>query len=325
MAERRHDDIAALCAAHGAEDVAALTGGGVQALHECEITVAGGAQQRVEVGADGVGKGSRITERLQALRLLKRGCLCYSISVRSLKESISVPLWNEVATTIKERIGSGVYEVGSVLPREVDLASELAVSRNTIREAFRYLSEEGMVDRRRRAGTRVLAKQSRSKVRLDLDPQTSLLHLSQRTRLVVQRCVEGPLPADLKANWPDAATGGWHRVDCLRMTGDEQPLSWTQFYFAPDLGELTRLVGGRAGQQFRLIEEHRGEQMSRTKTILVPMQVGTTVARSLDIPKDSLALKVIHAMINNSGQCREIVVSVYPVERYAFELAFSLE
>ncbi|UOM36563.1 GntR family transcriptional regulator [Acuticoccus sp. I52.16.1] len=235
------------------------------------------------------------------------------------------PLWNQVATTIKERIERGEYEVGSVLPREVDLASELAVSRNTVREAFRHLADAGMLDRRRRAGTRVMMKHSKSKVRLDLDPQASLLRLSQRTKLVVQRRVEGPLTSELDAVWSDAGDEAWHRVDCLRVSEDEQPLSWTQIYLAPDLGELSRLVGGRSGQQFRLIEEHRGEQMTRTKTMLLPIKVNAALARTLEVPHNSLALKVMHGMINEDGNCREIVVSVYPVERYAFELAFSLE
>ena len=57
MAEGRHDEIAVLRAADGAKDVTALAGDGIQALHECEIAVAGGAEKRVEVGAGVIGNG----------------------------------------------------------------------------------------------------------------------------------------------------------------------------------------------------------------------------------------------------------------------------
>ncbi|MCK5934854.1 MAG: FadR family transcriptional regulator [Fulvimarina manganoxydans] len=61
-------------------------------------------------------------------------------------------------TTLGRRIASGAYEVGAALPVEADLASELGVSRSTIREAVRSLVTLGMVEVRTRAGTRVRPK-----------------------------------------------------------------------------------------------------------------------------------------------------------------------
>lgn len=234
------------------------------------------------------------------------------------------PLWNQVAARLRKRIEGGYYEVGGILPREIDLAEELAVSRNTVREAIRKLVDEGLLIRRRRAGTRVLAKRPVLKMRIDLDPQASLLKLSKGTRLVVKRRVTKPLPEDIAEYWSDADPGDWHRVDCLRTYDDSRPLSWTQIFLAPDLEEVSLLVGQRPGQQFRLIEEHRGERMRRTRTAVFPVKIDAALAKTLNVTTGVLGLKVMHGMLNELGVCREIVVSVYPTERYAFELSFNL-
>lgn len=63
-------------------------------------------------------------------------------------------------TTLGRRIATGTYEVGATLPVEADLASELGVSRSTIREAVRSLVTLGLLEVRTRAGTRVRPKQA---------------------------------------------------------------------------------------------------------------------------------------------------------------------
>src|SRR6266566_4580028 len=68
-----------------------------------------------------------------------------------------LPRYAQVANDLMERIASGEYPIGSLLPKEVDLSAEYRISRHTMREALRRLDEAGLVSRRRRAGTEVLA------------------------------------------------------------------------------------------------------------------------------------------------------------------------
>ncbi len=53
--------------------------------------------------------------------------------------------------------------VGGSMPTELDLARQLKVSRKTVRAAYAVLEEEGLVERRRRLGTVIIAKTPRSK------------------------------------------------------------------------------------------------------------------------------------------------------------------
>ncbi len=63
--------------------------------------------------------------------------------------------FRQVKAEIQRRITKGPWGPGSLLPGEVELAQEFGCSRTTVNRAMRELSELGLIDRRRKAGTRV--------------------------------------------------------------------------------------------------------------------------------------------------------------------------
>ncbi|WP_449282234.1 FadR/GntR family transcriptional regulator [Leucobacter sp.] len=62
-----------------------------------------------------------------------------------------------VAEQLRRRIASGEFPIGALLPGELDLADELGVSRNSVREALRALVHAGMLGARAGYGTYVTA------------------------------------------------------------------------------------------------------------------------------------------------------------------------
>ncbi|MGQ7844659.1 GntR family transcriptional regulator [Granulosicoccus sp. 3-233] len=71
---------------------------------------------------------------------------------------VAAPLHEQVKERIVERITSGAWAAGDVLPAEIDLATMLGVSYGTIRRAMGDLTNEGIVMRRRRTGTVVTGR-----------------------------------------------------------------------------------------------------------------------------------------------------------------------
>jgi GntR family transcriptional regulator, histidine utilization repressor len=63
--------------------------------------------------------------------------------------------FREVKVEILRRITDGPWGPGTQLPGEVELAQEFGCSRTTINRAMRELAEQGLIDRRRKSGTRV--------------------------------------------------------------------------------------------------------------------------------------------------------------------------
>lgn len=63
--------------------------------------------------------------------------------------------WKEVRDSIHARILDSTYAPGDKLPRDEDIAEELGCARSTVQRAMRYLSDGGIVERRRKGGTQV--------------------------------------------------------------------------------------------------------------------------------------------------------------------------
>ena len=63
--------------------------------------------------------------------------------------------FRDVKAQILDRIRAGEWGPGALLPGEVDLAYEFGCARATVNRALRELADDGVIDRRRKAGTRV--------------------------------------------------------------------------------------------------------------------------------------------------------------------------
>jgi len=87
-------------------------------------------------------------------------------------------------------IGSGVYEPGQKLPSQVELASQLGVSRATLREALHDLEREGVISVRHGVGTFV-ASSCQHRIEGGLERLESILKLaSQQDRTPSYRELE---------------------------------------------------------------------------------------------------------------------------------------
>ncbi|WP_114285092.1 UTRA domain-containing protein [Candidatus Halocynthiibacter alkanivorans] len=63
--------------------------------------------------------------------------------------------YRDVKAIVLKRIQDRVWQPGALLPAEADLAVEFGCARATVNRAMQELSDDGLVERRRKAGTRV--------------------------------------------------------------------------------------------------------------------------------------------------------------------------
>lgn len=62
---------------------------------------------------------------------------------------------HQVRQLLQERIESGEWALGALIPAEIDLADEYGCARSTINRALQALADAGMLVRKRKGGTRV--------------------------------------------------------------------------------------------------------------------------------------------------------------------------
>lgn len=69
--------------------------------------------------------------------------------------------YHDIKANVLDRIRKNVWPPGANLPGEVELAKEFGCARATVNRAMRELVQEGILERKRKAGTRVKSAPSR--------------------------------------------------------------------------------------------------------------------------------------------------------------------
>jgi len=69
--------------------------------------------------------------------------------------------WQTVRAELQRRISTRDWAPGEIIPSEVILAEEFGCARATVNRAMRELADSGQIERRRKAGTRVVQNPSR--------------------------------------------------------------------------------------------------------------------------------------------------------------------
>ena len=86
-----------------------------------------------------------------------------------------LPVYQTIKTEMREWIQTGIWKQGGLIPVEAALAKEYGCARATVNRALRKLVQEGILERRRKAVTRVVMPVGRSsnfeipRIRLEIE------------------------------------------------------------------------------------------------------------------------------------------------------------
>lgn len=109
------------------------------------------------------------------------------------------PKAQNIANEVRRRIVEHEWRQGDRIPDEADLAVEFDAARATVNKALQLLADEGLLDRRRRAGTRVAIDPVR-KATFTISivrEQVEQAGMQYSHRVVAQR--RSPLPVEIAA------------------------------------------------------------------------------------------------------------------------------
>ncbi|MCW1919629.1 GntR family transcriptional regulator [Rhodobacter sp. KR11] len=112
--------------------------------------------------------------------------------------------WEEVRDTVLSRIRARIWAPGALIPGEEALAVEFGIARATVNRALTELARSGVIERKRRAGTRVAALPIR---RATFDIPVIRAEVQGRgqayaIRLIRQEQSRPPLDVALRLGWP---------------------------------------------------------------------------------------------------------------------------
>lgn len=230
-----------------------------------------------------------------------------------------------IARQVAERIASGSYPVGAILPTEHELAEQFGVSRATVRAALRELQQLGLLSRRRNIGTRVestVPSEKASGYAQSFAVVNDLLQYAQETRRAVQTITSEVADTDLAARLPCRPGRRWLRVSSIRVNPsrpDDKPICWTDVYVDYTYAEIVREhVHSYSGAIGSLIEERTGRRIAAIFQTIRATGVPDDMALALKAAPASHALEITRHYRDSVGDSFLISVSIHPADRFAY-------
>jgi GntR family transcriptional regulator len=201
------------------------------------------------------------------------------------------PLYEQVAAAILADIRSGLLEPGMMLPKEVELAAELGVSRQTVNQAMTSLAHRGFLVRRRGIGTFVSSaeiEQPLNNLYSFIRSVTAQDHEPGNRMLGSRATIEAPASMLLTGD-PD---GLLFEIGRLRLI-DHEPFVVEYVYFPREIGEQVPLDRLERGELlYDLLRECVGIAISRAEETLHAVVTRRIESTLLNIPAGSPAFLV---------------------------------
>ncbi|MGB6105751.1 MAG: GntR family transcriptional regulator [Pusillimonas sp.] len=233
---------------------------------------------------------------------------------------------SSLTAILRERIQTGEYAIGGSLPTEKQLCEEFGTSRYSTRKTLQKLSDEGLIVRRTRSGSTVIAKTSRTHLIQRVSSIQEILNYggeTERKNLSSEYVIaDEQLASRLRC---DVGTS-WFRIKALRyLKGSPLPLCHTDIYLAPEYAGVTRHKKHGTMMIIDQISELYGQIAESTHIDIYAGEIDPEIASCLQAPPGASALNVIRRYCAADDQAFEITISVHPAERHTYSFLLKRE
>jgi DNA-binding GntR family transcriptional regulator len=233
------------------------------------------------------------------------------------------PVFKRVWSDLRAQILSGAFPDGVALPTEAEIASQYAVSRQTVRRAFQNLVSEGLVFRIPGKGT--FATPSNGRYLRQFGSVEDLMALSADSQMQVLL----PLSATVdptsasRLRLPDDHVA---KLTFLRLHHKE-PFSHTSVYLPPlvraRLGEVAELSSPGAVSQVTvigLLDQALDAPIQDADQSITVATAPAEVAESLDLPAGTPLLRADRIYFDTNARPVELAVSHFHPDRYSYRV-----
>lgn len=232
---------------------------------------------------------------------------------------VTRPRYQRVADDLTKRIGTGKYPVGGYLPTEMELCKQYGISRHTVREALRQLRDAGLISRRRRIGTEVVARMPKASYRQPTNSIGDLLQYAEETQLAVLEMKAIECDAALAEMLETREGARWLRVNSLRsVPGDARPICMTTAYIDLRFPDLEQNLEELSGPISAMLERVYGIRIARIEQSIQAVRLGKRQAKWLRAVDGSPALRAIRRYYDHNGRLIELSNAIHPGERFTY-------
>lgn len=228
------------------------------------------------------------------------------------------PIYVELAETLQQQIASGQYPVGSTLPPEMQLCEIHGVSRFTTRAALAALQRQGLVTRRPRIGSVVMASQPQGSYSVQTNSASDILRFTSTSDLHMVSTEDVEVDAMLARELDCEVGEMWIKVSTFRDSPDTKVVaSWTDFYLHPEHRSVIPLIGNKRGSIWQFLSELQQSPIERIEQTIEACKIPKDVAVVLGVPPKSPALRTVYRLYKEGvAGVYYVAVSLYPEGRF---------
>jgi len=232
-----------------------------------------------------------------------------------------LPLYVQLAQTIGERIASGAYPVGGLLPTEAELGVSFGVSRYTVRQAIQHLRNRGLVSARKGVGTRVQAISAEPSYTQSMRSLGELLQYATETRLDVIAVEEVAARGALAEALGCRPKKPWIRVAGVRHGAHgEPPHCFNEVFVDEAYRGITEEAATLRTAIWSLIETRYGETVIEVDQEIEATVLDAEMARLLQAKTGAPALRFTRRYYVTGRRLVELSVSVHPADRFSYKM-----
>lgn len=214
----------------------------------------------------------------------------------------SLPRYARIKRVLEERIMDGSYPIGSLIPPEIELAQEFAASRSTIREALRYLTEQGYLERRQGVGTRVISDTTQRNFYVSLGSLEELFQVAAQTYFVALDLREVTLTAELAERVGGVEGERWFRLNGIRWTEvGGRPICYVQSFIPKRFEHVVQSLVSLQSAFFKELERHSESPIEEVEQEIKAVQFPAEIASQLGLRPGAISLQLLRRYVTADG------------------------
>lgn len=239
-----------------------------------------------------------------------------------VQREAALPLYHQIYAALRDDILSGALPYGASVPTEFEISERFGVSRITARRAMQELSDFGLVERRRRVGTRVIHK---SRLAADEDePVRTIEALIAFGRETVVELIEyGHVPASAEIAAALDVEPGSEMIRALRIRSSAgEPLGVIESVLPREAEAYVTEQRLRDTPLLQLLKDS-GQPIIEGQQVVSAIGAGLLIAGQLGLEPQAPVLRIERLLRTTGHKPIARTVAQYRGDRY--RLALGLE
>lgn len=243
------------------------------------------------------------------------------------------PKHRVAARRMLEKIRSGEWPLGSLLPIESKLETQLRLSRYGVRQAMQVLCDLGMVERQQGVGTRVIATSASTRYVQAVGTLDDIVQYVKGTRLEIgsrERVANEVVVREFSGSQGTGLTEVVQPERWLLLKGvryartHELPVAIAEIYVNDAYSDLPALARAVTMPIYTMIEQHYGVKMTRVEQELFGIRISGAAADALRVRAGAPGLRVVRKYFVGN-EIIDITVGTHPAERFSYAMTFELD